>query len=355
LLMSTGLTFGMISALFVLNNGKIDERQYSVLVAVVIAGAVVATVIAQAFFERGVTPAVGGLAVRPAQLGGPPGRNGAPATPAPEENGQAAPAPPGGRNGRWLMKLEGEQTLLRVFLQNTDKASWWTNAQDALLKRAMGRNLEGATSQEGSCGLVAGETVECGRWAFVEHHPVILEFLDSPTAIGGFLDDVVAVAPRALATLERAHVLAYRKREQEAALVASRLEVPGRVEEEAYLPSPEEFPLMRTTVEGQLLRVFIDDADKFQGQPLYWAVIEKAREVGFMNAVVIRAPKGFGTHQRLHSDSFPDYITELPVIIELVGTAEEVGRLLPFLDEAVPEGLLTVEAVKMLLPRAGGS
>lgn len=249
------------------------------------------------------------------------------------------------------MKLEGEQTLLRVFLKNTDKASWWTNAQDALLKRAMWRKLEGATALEGVCGIVAGERVECGRWAIVEHRPVILEFLDSPKAIGGFLDDVIAVAPRALATLERAHVLAYRRREEEAAWVAPRLQVPGRVDPTAYLPDPEEFPVMRTTIDGQLLRVFIDDADTFQGQPLHQALLEKAQELGLSNAVVLRAPKGFGTHQRLHSDQFPDYVTELPVLIEVVGTAEELGRLLPFLDEAVPEGLITVESVTMLLPR----
>jgi PII-like signaling protein len=93
------------------------------------------------------------------------------------------------------MKLAGEQTLLRVFLKNTDKATWWTAAQDALLKRALGRKLEGATTLEGVCGLVGGEPVECGRWALVEFRPVVLEFLDSPRAIGGFLDDVAAVAP----------------------------------------------------------------------------------------------------------------------------------------------------------------
>jgi PII-like signaling protein len=249
------------------------------------------------------------------------------------------------------VKLEGEQTLLRVFLKNTDKVSWWTNAQDALLKRAMGRKLAGATSLEGVCGIVAGEVVECGRWAIVEHRPIILEFLDSPKAIGGFLGDVTTVAPRALATLERAHVLAYRKREKEAAWVAPHLQAPGRPDPAAYLPDPEEFPVMRTTVEGQLLRVFIDDADKFQGQPLYRAVLAKAHDLGLSNAVVLRAPKGFGTHQRLHSDSSPDYVTELPVLIEVVGAPEELGRLLPFLDEAVPEGLITVEGVKMLLPQ----
>src|SRR5581483_3837251 len=177
----------------------------------------------------------------------------------------------------------------RVFLQNTDKVSWWSNAQDALLKRAMWRKLEGATSLEGTCGLVGGEVVECGRWAIVEHHTIILELLDSPKAIGGFLDDVVEVAPRALATLERAHVLAYRRRADEAAWVAAHLEVPGRPEPGAYLPQPEEFPVMRTAIDGQLLRVFIDDADTYHRQPLYRAVVEKARDLGLSNAVVLRA------------------------------------------------------------------
>jgi len=58
LLMSTGLTFGTISALFGLNKGYINEYQYSVLVTVVIASAVVPTIIAQAFFRPRVEPAV---------------------------------------------------------------------------------------------------------------------------------------------------------------------------------------------------------------------------------------------------------------------------------------------------------
>ena len=58
LLMSTGLTFGTISALFGLNNHHIDEAQYSVLVTVVIASAVVPTLIAQAFFKPEIEPPV---------------------------------------------------------------------------------------------------------------------------------------------------------------------------------------------------------------------------------------------------------------------------------------------------------
>lgn len=247
------------------------------------------------------------------------------------------------------MKLEGEQTLLRVFLKNTDKYSWWSTTADTLLKRAIRRKLLGETTLEGFLGLdQSGKVVEPGRWALVEHRPLVLEFFDNPQAIGEFLSDLIEVVHEGLATMERAHVLAYRRRSAEAAKFASHLEIPGRPDPGAYLPNPEEFPIMRTTVDGQLLRIFIDDTDTFEGKPLYRALIETAQNLGMTNAVVLRAPMGFGTHQRLHTDRFPDFVTDLPIVVEVVGTAEEIARLLPFLDEAVPEGLITIEGVKML-------
>lgn len=255
------------------------------------------------------------------------------------------------------MKLEGEQTLLRVFLRNTLKYSWWATAADALLRRAIRRNLIGETTLEGFLGLdSSGKVVEPSRWSLVETRPLVLEFFDSPQAIGAFLSDVLEVIPAGVATLERAHVLAYRRRAIEASRFASHLSVPGRPDPGVYLPSPEEFPIMLTAVDAQLLRIFVDDTDSFENKPLYRAVIDKAHDLGMTNAVVLRAPMGFGTHRRVHSDRFPDYVTDLPILVEVVGTVEEIARLLPFLDEAVPEGLITIEGVKMLRlgVRAGG-
>ena len=51
LLMATGLTFGTISALFGLNNHLIDQKQYTILVTVVILSAIIPTLIAQKFFQ----------------------------------------------------------------------------------------------------------------------------------------------------------------------------------------------------------------------------------------------------------------------------------------------------------------
>jgi len=263
------------------------------------------------------------------------------------DNARPKPADPSGPERD--MKREGEQTLLRVFLRNTDHYSWWASADDTLVSRAMKRELAGGTELEGFLGVdVLGHKIEPRLWSLAQHRPVVIEFLDRPAVIGVFLADVVEVVHEGLLTLERAHVLAYRKRERDAGRVAAHLAVPGRPDPAAYLPSPEEFPVMRQTTDGHLLRIFVDDVDQFEGQPLYRAVVQKALDLGLANAIVLRAPLGFGTHGRVRSDRFVDYLPDLPILIEIADTPEKIAAILPFLDRAVTEGLITIEGVKML-------
>src|SRR3954447_1575746 len=103
------------------------------------------------------------------------------------------------------MKLEGEKTLLRVYLRTTDKHGW-SAADGALVERAKQKHLAGATVLCGILGLdAAGQLLEVGRWSVVEHLPVIVEVVDCPRAVGAFLNDVAEIVVEGMATLERAH------------------------------------------------------------------------------------------------------------------------------------------------------
>jgi PII-like signaling protein len=177
---------------------------------------------------------------------------------------------------------------------------------------------------------------------------VIVEFVDSRDKIGAFLTDVAAIVPEGLATLERAHVLVFRQNREGAARAAMRLEVPGPAEPFANLPAPEEFPAMKLSEEGQLLRVFIGESDTWQSEPLYRAVVLKAKALGMAGATVLRGPMGFGANSRVHTAKLLDLSTDLPIVIELVDSAAKIQELLPFLDEAVAEGLITIEGVRVL-------
>src|SRR5207245_1141171 len=129
------------------------------------------------------------------------------------------------------MKLEGEQTLLRVYLRNTDRHHWFSApAVDTLVERAKTAGLAGATVLRGFFGLdVNGQLLETKVWSLVDHAPVIVEVVDSPRAVGSFLAVVEDLVWEGFATLERAHVLLYRQNRARADRAAMRLELQGPI------------------------------------------------------------------------------------------------------------------------------
>jgi len=106
--------------------------------------------------------------------------------------------------------------------------------------------------------------------------------------------------------------------------------------------------------EGCLLRVFIGEGDKWHGQPLYEAIVLKARELHLAGATVLRGPMGFGAHSRLHTAKVLRLSEDLPMVIEIVDSREKIDELLPHIDEMVNEGLVTLEKVQVIKYRAGG-
>jgi hypothetical protein len=105
---------------------------------------------------------------------------------------------------------------------------------------------------------------------------------------------------------------------------------------------------MKLPEQGMLLRIFIGEADKYQGKPLYEKIILKARELGLAGATVLRGAMGFGADSRMHSAKILRISEDLPIVIELVDTEENLNKLLPFIDQVVTEGLVTLEKVRVI-------
>ena len=107
--------------------------------------------------------------------------------------------------------------------------------------------------------------------------------------------------------------------------------------------------------EGKLLRVFIGENDKYEGQPLYEWIVLKAREQGLAGATVIRGIEGFGAQSRLHTAKILRLSSDLPIVVEIVDTEDKIEAFLPLIDDAVGEGLATVEKVEVRFYRSGRS
>lgn len=106
---------------------------------------------------------------------------------------------------------------------------------------------------------------------------------------------------------------------------------------------------------GKLLRIFIGESDRHEGQPLYEWIVRKAKEEGLAGATVLRGILGFGAHSRIHTTKILRLSTDLPIVIEIVDEEEKVESFLPLIDEVIPEGLATVERVEVRFYRSGES
>ena len=111
---------------------------------------------------------------------------------------------------------------------------------------------------------------------------------------------------------------------------------------------------MKLPEEGMLLRIFIGESDSFKGKPLYEQIVLKARELNLAGATVIHGTMGFGAGSRIHTTKIVRLSEDLPIIVELVDTEEKLNSLMPFLDETVEEGLITMEQVKVVKYRRKG-
>ncbi|MFA5199464.1 MAG: DUF190 domain-containing protein [Candidatus Omnitrophota bacterium] len=105
---------------------------------------------------------------------------------------------------------------------------------------------------------------------------------------------------------------------------------------------------MKLPEEGMLLRIFVGESDKYKDKALYEQIVIKAREFNLAGATVIRGIMGFGADSRMHSAKILRLSEDLPVVIELVDTEENLNKLLPFLDETVQEGLITLEKIRVI-------
>jgi len=105
---------------------------------------------------------------------------------------------------------------------------------------------------------------------------------------------------------------------------------------------------MQIPRDSVLLRVFLGESDRWHHQPLYEAIVRKAREMHLAGATVLRGPMGFGKSSRLHTAKILRLSFDLPLVIEIVDSEEKIQQFLPVLDEMMQGGLLTLEKVQVI-------
>jgi len=105
---------------------------------------------------------------------------------------------------------------------------------------------------------------------------------------------------------------------------------------------------MKLPQEGHLLRIFIGESDTWQGKPLYEVIVKEARKLHLAGATVTRGIMGYGAESRIHTAKVLRLSEDLPMVVEIVDEPGKIEAFIPFLDEVVTEGLITLEKVNVI-------
>jgi PII-like signaling protein len=105
---------------------------------------------------------------------------------------------------------------------------------------------------------------------------------------------------------------------------------------------------MQIPKDAMLLRIFCGESDKRGRQPLYEAIVLKARELHLAGATVLRGPLGYGQSSRLHTAKILRLSEDLPIVIEIVDSEDNIKAFVPVLEQMMTSGLVTLEKVQVL-------
>jgi len=105
---------------------------------------------------------------------------------------------------------------------------------------------------------------------------------------------------------------------------------------------------MKQSKKGSLLRILIGEDDRYKGRPLYEQIVLKARELKLAGATVFKGIMGFGADSLIHTSKILQLSEDMPVIIEIIDSEENINKILPFLDKTVEGGLVTLEKATII-------
>ena len=106
---------------------------------------------------------------------------------------------------------------------------------------------------------------------------------------------------------------------------------------------------MKQQFQARMLRIHFTEADKWHGEPLYKAIVDKCMELGLAGATVYRGIEGFGASARIYHARSLSISKNAPVMVSVIDTEEQIERLIPHLDQMIDGGLIAssqVEAIR---------
>jgi PII-like signaling protein len=105
---------------------------------------------------------------------------------------------------------------------------------------------------------------------------------------------------------------------------------------------------MKEQFQARMLRIHFTEADKWEGEALYKAIVAKCIDLGISGATVYRGLEGFGASARIYHGRSLSISKNAPIMVTVIDREEQISKLIPHLDRMIAGGLIASSTVEVI-------
>jgi PII-like signaling protein len=198
-----------------------------------------------------------------------------------------------------------------------------SSAYAAILDFLFFHGVSGATVTRGIAGFGAGHHLHTDRLVdLATRLPVKVEFIETAEKVEELLPKLQAMVGTGLIEMHDTTIVKPAERRQKH-------------------PAPEE-PALKSEGKAKIMRIYIGENDKWNGMPLYEAIVNGLRSNDIAGVTVYRGILGYGANRRIHKDAALSLSHDRPILLSVVDTEEKLRAFMPILDQMVQQGLVVL-------------
>jgi PII-like signaling protein len=226
------------------------------------------------------------------------------------------------------MLTRGPARKVTIYL-NEDSHSPHGPLHQTVLQFLIGKSVAGATLIRPHSGFGSHHQLHSPDMeARAEHLPIRIEFIDTAERVDRLLPTLYDMVTDGLIEV------------QDTTIVKAAAPRTG--------PEQPPYPKHREQKAAQLMRVFLGEADQWEGEPLYEAIVKRLRMMEISGATVHRGILGYGAKGHTHKQSFLHLSRDLPVVISVIDAPEKLEQAAAAIEEMMSDGLIVMSGVEVI-------
>lgn len=225
------------------------------------------------------------------------------------------------------MLQKGPAKKVTIFV-NEDTQHHLGSLCDSILAFLLHKGVSGATATRAMAGFGARRVMHTTKIeVLTEHLPIRIEFIESPGKVDELMPTLYDMVTDGVIEVHDTQVIKAASKER---------------------PSPPKGPHAEMRGSARLIRIYMGESDKWQGEPLYEAIVKRLRLMDIAGATVYRGILGYGTKGHTHKSGRLPFSHDLPVMISVVDSEEKLVKAIDEIESMMQDGIIVLSDVDVI-------